>query len=65
MTQLRSLVARGDGAGLVAVLSGAPWPAYSLQLIGDGVVAAVRSRTDGSVELARECVIALGAGSGW
>ncbi len=37
LTQLRSLVARGDGAGLVAALSQEPWPADSLQLIGDGL----------------------------
>lgn len=60
LTQLRSLLARGDGAGVVAALSGAPWPTDSLQLIGDGLVAAVRTGASGSVELARVCVIALG-----
>ena len=60
LTQLRSLLARGDGAGVVAALSGAPWPDDSLQLIGDGLVAAVRTGANGSVELARVCVIALG-----
>ena len=59
LTQLRSLLARGDDAGLVATLSGAPWPDNSLQLIGDGVVAAVRTGVDGSRELARDCLIAL------
>ncbi|RHW25385.1 hypothetical protein D0Z08_19340 [Nocardioides immobilis] len=60
LTQLRSLVLRGDVEGLVAALNAAPWPADSLQLIGDGLVAAVRGGTDGSVELSRACVIALG-----
>jgi hypothetical protein len=60
LTELRSLIARGDSVGLVAALCGAPWPGDSLQLIGDGLVAAVRSGADGSVELARDCVIALG-----
>ena len=54
LTRLRSLVVRGDGAGLVAVLSQDPWPADSLQLIGDGLLAAVRDGIDGSAELARE-----------
>jgi len=60
LTRLRSLVVRGDGAGLVAALSQEPWPADSLQLIGDGLLGAVRSGTDGSTELAVECVSALG-----
>lgn len=60
LTQLRSLLARGDGAGLVAALRGASWPADSLQLIGDGLMRAVRNGIDGSVGLARDCVIALG-----
>jgi hypothetical protein len=60
LTQPRSLLARGDIAGLVAALSGALWPADSLQLIGDGLMAVVRTGANGSVELARVCVIALG-----
>ena len=59
LTRLRSLVYQGDGSGLVAALSQQPWPADSLQLIGDGLLAAVRAGTDGSVDLARECVNAL------
>ena len=59
LTRLRSLVARGDGAGLVAVLSQGLWPADSLQLVGDGLLAAVRDDTGGSVELALACVNAL------
>lgn len=60
LTKLRSLSARGDGAGLVAALSAASWPADSLQLIGDGLLAAVRGGADGSHKLARDCLIALG-----
>jgi hypothetical protein len=59
LTWLRSLVYQGDGPGLVAALSQEPWPADSLQLIGDGLLAAVRAGTDGSVDLARACVNAL------
>jgi hypothetical protein len=60
LTRLRSLVVRGDGAGLVAALSQDPWPDDSLQLIGDGLLAAVRDDIGGAAELARTCVNALG-----
>lgn len=56
---LRGLVYQGDGEGLVAALAPGPWPSDSLQLIGDGFVAAVRTGTDGSAELALTCVQAL------
>ena len=59
LTQLRLLLARDDGAGLVSALNVAPWPDDSLQLIGDGLVAAVRGGANGSAELARVCVNAL------
>ncbi len=59
LTELRSLVVRGDHAGLVATLSQARWPVDSLQLIGDGLLAAVREGTEGSAALAEECVNAL------
>ncbi len=59
LTQLRSLVVRGDHAGLVATLSRALSPTDSLQLIGDGLLAALRDRTEGSADLAQECVNAL------
>jgi hypothetical protein len=42
--ELRSLIVRGDHAGLVAALGQAPPPVSSLQLIGDGLFAAVRAR---------------------
>lgn len=60
LTRLRSLVVRGDGPGLVAALSQEPWPGDSLQLIGEGLLGAVHNGTDGSAELAVECVSALG-----
>lgn len=59
LTELRSLVVRGEHAGLVAALGGAPLPGDSLQLIGDGLLAAVRDVAEGSAGLARECVTAL------
>ena len=60
LTRLRSLVYQGDGPGLVAVLTQEPWPADSLQLIGDGLLAAVRDDIADSPGLARTCVDALG-----
>lgn len=59
MTELRSLVVRGDHAGLVATLSQLPSPVDSLQLIGDGLLTAVCEGTEGSADLAQECVNAL------
>lgn len=59
LTHLRSVIARGDHLGLVAALSQARWPADSLQLIGDGVLAAVREGADGADDLARRCITAL------
>jgi hypothetical protein len=59
-TRLRSLVYQGDGPGLVAILSQEPWPADALQLIGDGLLAAVRDDIGGSAKLARTCVNARG-----
>ncbi|HEY3015222.1 MAG TPA: UPF0158 family protein [Nocardioides sp.] len=59
LTRLRSLVVRGDGAELVSFLSLEPWPADSLQLLGDGLLAALRDGTDGSAEWALKCAEAL------
>lgn len=59
LTRLRSLVYQGDRPGLVAVLSEEPWPADSLQLIGDGLLAALCGGIDGATELARKCADAL------
>jgi hypothetical protein len=53
-------VYQSDGRGLVTVLSEEPWPADSLQLIGDGLLAAVSDGIDGAPEVARPCVNALG-----
>ena len=50
---------RGDHAGLVATLSQLPSPVDSLQLIGDGLLTAVCEGSQGSADLAQECVNAL------
>jgi hypothetical protein len=59
LTRLRSLVYRGDGPGLVAVLGQESWPAYSVQMIGDGLLAAVSDGIGDAPELARTCANAL------
>jgi hypothetical protein len=61
LTHLRSIVVRGDHAELVTALRHEPWPRDSLQLIGDGLLAAVRDGIDGSVDLTHACVTALHA----
>lgn len=58
-TRLRGAVARGDGTSLVALLREGPWPDHALQLIGDGLAAALARRVDGVDDLAAECVAAL------
>jgi Uncharacterised protein family (UPF0158) len=56
---LRAAVYRGDGPAVVDLLRGVGADDESLQLAGDGVIAAVMQRVDGATELAREFVVAL------
>jgi len=56
---LRAAVYRGDGSAVVDLLRGVGADDESLQLAGDGVIAAVMRRVDGATELAREFVVAL------
>ena len=58
-TRLWSLVSQGDDVGLVMSLSGRPLPTSSLQLIGDGLLAALHLGIEGSPDLARTLVTAL------
>lgn len=58
-TRLRSYVYGGDLAGLVSMLAEERWPDDSLQLIGDGLIAAVRARVKDVARLAAACVDAL------
>jgi hypothetical protein len=59
LAHMRSIVMRGDHPELVTALRQEPWPADSLQLIGDGLVAAIRDNAEGSADLGQACVIAL------
>src|SRR5947209_14495668 len=56
---LRAAVYRGDGPAVVDVLRGVGVDDVSLQLAGDGLIAAVMQRVDGAAELARELVVGL------
>jgi hypothetical protein len=52
-------VARGDGGGLVQLLIGQPLPDDALQLIGDGLLVALRQEVPEAPRLAGECASAL------
>src|SRR3974390_1219503 len=56
---LRGAVYSGDGPAVVELLRGAGADDESLQLAGDGVIAAVMQRVDGAAELARDLVVGL------
>lgn len=57
--ELRGAVARGDGVGLVQLLIGKPPPDDALQLIGDGILVALRQEVQDAPGLAGECAAAL------
>jgi hypothetical protein len=56
---LRAAVYRRDGSAVVSLLRGGGAYDDSLQLAGDGVIAALAQRVDGAPELARNVVVAL------
>ena len=56
---LRAAVYRGDGRAVVDLLRGVGADDDSLQLAGDGLIAAVMQRVDGAAELARGLVVGL------
>lgn len=57
--QLRGAVARGDGPAVAQLLTVDAWPQDALQLVGDGVLAAVACGVGGAEVLARRCIAAL------
>jgi len=63
-SRLRAAIVRGDGADVVQLLTGRPWPVDALQLIGDGLLIAISQHVDGASPLADACVSALRA-RGW
>src|SRR5207245_2644155 len=56
---LRAAVYRGEGPAVIGLLRGVGADGDSLQLAGDGVIAAVMQRVDGAVGLARELGVGL------
>ena len=56
---LRAAVFRGDGRAVVDLLRSVGADDDSLQLAGDGLIAAVMQRVDGAAELARKLVVGL------
>ena len=63
LRELRGAVARADGPALIAALAGRV-PVEVLQLIGDGIVAALAADVPGAPDLADGCALALRA-RGW
>ena len=59
LRQLRAAVFTANGEALAALLQARPWPIHSLQLIGDGLLAALAGAASGAQDLARECVSEL------
>jgi hypothetical protein len=55
-SQFRSAVYRGDGGAVVALLGKSPMPEDALQLVGDGLLAAITQHVDGAADLAADCV---------
>lgn len=52
---LRGAIARGNGAAVVDLLADRPWPQDTLQLIGDGLLIALRQHVHGARDLADRC----------
>ena len=57
--QFRGAVFTKDGEALVSLLLAGPWPDHALQLIGDGLLAALAHNIGGARELAVRCVTEL------
>ena len=58
---MRAAVFTADVEALVALLRAGPWPGHALQLIGDGLLAALAQNIGGARELAERCVTDLRA----
>ncbi len=63
-TQLRAAVFTRNVHGLLRLLEGDGWPSDALQLIGDGLIDALRSGVGEAADSARRCVAELRA-RGW
>lgn len=59
LREFRAAVFTADGEALVSLLRARPWPGHALQLIGDGLLAALAQDIGGARELAERCVTDL------
>ena len=59
LRKFRAAVFAADGEVLVLLLRGGPWPGHALQLIGDGLLAALAQNIGGARALADRCVTEL------
>jgi hypothetical protein len=57
--ELRAAVFTANGEELVSLLQSGPWPGHALQLIGDGLLAALSQGVTGARDLALDCVTEL------
>lgn len=58
-TELRSIVVRRDHPALLAMLERFPWPEQMLQVIGDGLLAALAASVAEAADPARRCAMEL------
>lgn len=58
-TEVRGAVHRADGPAVVALARKAVMPEDALQLVGDGLLAAVSQQVEGATELGADCAKAL------
>jgi len=59
LREFRAAVFTADGEALVSLLRAGPWPGGALQLVGDGLLAALAQNIGGARELAERCVTDL------
>jgi hypothetical protein len=59
LREFRAAVFTAEGEALVSLLRAGPWPGHALQLIGDGLLAALAQNIGGARELAERCVTDL------
>lgn len=58
-TEIRGAIHRADGQAVVALARKVVMPEDALQLIGDGLLAAVSQQVEGAIELGADCAKAL------
>ena len=57
--ELRAALFTANGEALVSLLTSEPWPGDAIQLIGDGLLAALAQEVTGARDLALDCVTEL------